>query len=112
MILPDLYPFTNGKRILYRRVKDIDYMKGEGNCTEFYFIDGTSFMENLNIGRHWARLKTFSFFFKIHRSFIVNLKAIRKIGTEGTITLNSGTEVNCAKEFLSLLLEQYPIVEK
>ena len=112
MKLPDLYPFKKGRCLFYLRVKDIDYVKGEGNCSGFYFMNGSFHMENLNIGRHWNLLKAFDYFMRIQRSFVVNLKAIRGISTDGIVTLKSGLQVTCSGKLLDELLERYPIVGK
>ena len=112
MKLSDLYPFRDGKRTFYHRVKDIDYVEGDGNCSGFHFMGGSSLTETGNIGLHWQRLKAFAFFLQIHRSFVVNLKAIRIIDTDGRITLKSGAELLCSEKRLPVLLELFPIVGK
>ena len=109
MTLPDLYLFREGKRQFYRRVKDIDYVKGEGNCSKFHFTDGSSHMENKNIGLHRKHLEAFSFFQQIHRSFVVNLKAIKGITPDGKVLLKSGAELLCSEKRLPALLELFPI---
>ena len=110
MKLPHLYLLKKGKRQFYRRVKDIDYVNGEGNCSKFHFTDGSSHMENKNIGWHWNLLKGFDFFVQIHRSFVVNLKAIKGITPNGRVLLKSGTELLCAEKRLSMLLKLFPLV--
>ena len=110
MDLPDLYTFRTGKSLFHRRVKDIDYVKGEGSCTGFHFEDGSELVEDKHIGWHWKHLQGFQFFMKIHRSFIVNLKAIRGTTPKGTVLLKSGTELLCASNSLPVLLKLFPIV--
>ena len=112
MKLPDLYPFRKGKLKFYHRVKDIDYVKGDGIYSGFYFIDGKSITESDNIGWHWERLQAFDFLMRIHRSYIVNLKAIRGIDTDGRVILKSGIEVYCALKSLPELLKRYPVIGK
>ena len=109
MQFPDLYPFKKGKLTNFKRLKDVDYLKAEGNYTGFHFIDGSSRTESGNIGLHWARIEALDFFYKIHRSYVVNLKAIKDIANDGTVLLKSGTVLVCSKKRLPGLLEKFPI---
>ena len=105
-----LYPFRDGKVITWRRVKDIDYLQGDDKCTRFHFANGKVITETGSIGMHALRLIGTGFFCMIHRSFTVNLKAIREVKTDGTVLLRSGIDLLCAKTRLDELLQRFNIL--
>lgn len=110
MQLPDMYVFRKGKSHFHRRVKDIDYVEGDGDYSAFHFIDGGSLTENGSIGTHWENLHTFIFFKRIHRSYVVNLKAIRGTTPDGRVLLKSGAKLLCSSKQLPALMAMFPIV--
>ena len=103
-----LYRFTDFRMKVWKRVKDVDYVQAEDKSVVFYFRNGTKRVENGHIAEHEKVLDKSGLFYRIHRSCLVNLQAIRGIDGDGTITLASEVVLHCVEERLKGLLARFP----
>ena len=60
------------------RMSEIIFCKADGKYTCFHLIDGKIIMSSRNLGEYSAILDT-NYFFRIHHSYIINLRQIAKI---------------------------------
>lgn len=65
-------------KIEFLKINEIAYLKSEGRYTVFKLVDGSSVMASKNLGE-FENIIDKSLFFRIHNSYIVNLKHILKI---------------------------------
>jgi len=60
------------------KIKDIIFCKAEGKYTEFILANGLKIVSSRNLGEYDELLKD-NYFFRIHHSYIINIKHITKI---------------------------------
>lgn len=60
------------------KIDDIVYCRADGKYTEFVLNNGTKILSSKNLGEYNSVL-TYTYFFRIHHSYIVNIKHIVKI---------------------------------
>lgn len=88
--------------------EDLVYLKGEGSYTTFFLKDGSQVLTAKTLGDFQEMMELHQFF-RVHKSFIINLKKIKKYtkGEGGTVTMSDGTEIDVSRrrkeEFLTLL---------
>jgi len=66
------------KKIDFIRISDIIYLKSEGRYTFLYLVDGKKITASKNLGEYESILNP-TIFFRIHRSYLVNLNFISSI---------------------------------
>jgi two-component system, LytTR family, response regulator len=100
--------FRTGRRVFFVPPDGIRWIGAEGNYSRVH-IDGTTFLVRELIGSLEARLTSLGFV-RIHRSAIVNARAvteIRRVTRHRLVAvLNDGTEVRLAHEYRASL-ERY-----
>lgn len=76
---------------------DLLYCKGEGNYTTFHLRDGTSVVISKHLKTYEKQLLR-GRFFRVHTSFIVNLRDVKRIvkGTADMLVMTNGDEVPMA----------------
>lgn len=60
------------------QMKDIIFCQADGKYTNFHLTDGRKIMSSRNLGEYSAILDS-NYFFRIHHSYIINLRHITKI---------------------------------
>ena len=91
--------------VLY--VKDIVYCEGSGSYTIFHTKNKEDIVASKNIKEFDGMLQQYSFF-RIHQSYLVNLKEVRKYyKIENTAVMSNGAQIDVARrkkdEFLEVL---------
>ncbi|MEO7308546.1 MAG: LytTR family DNA-binding domain-containing protein [Ferruginibacter sp.] len=96
--LPDrvVIPTTEGYMVI--PVQDIFYCHANSNYTEFYLTDKTKLISSYTMGQYEEILSDHNFF-RIHRSYMVNLAYIKmyKKGDGGTVVMNDGQEIEVSR---------------
>jgi len=59
-------------------MSEIIFCKAEGKYTNFHLLDGKKIMSSRNLGEYSTILDA-NYFFRIHHSYIINLRQISKI---------------------------------
>jgi len=77
---------------------DIIFCKAEGKYTVFMLLNGNKIMSSRNLGEYSAILNS-NYFFRIHHSYIINLKHVVKISKKDGYfcELSNGTIIPIAK---------------
>lgn len=94
--------------ILVQEVKDILYCEATGSYTTFHLRNKEKIMVSKGIGEFEGLLSEHHFF-RVHHSFLINMKEIKKYirGDGGTVMLSNGVEIDVAKrrkdQFLAAL---------
>lgn len=89
-------------------VEDIIFMEADGQYTHFFLKDGGRKLSSLNL-MEYEELLSDHHFFRAHRSFLINLKEVRKYvrGEGGSVIMSNGQSVDISKrrkaEFLKVL---------
>jgi two-component system LytT family response regulator len=65
--------------ISFLKMEDIMFCKADGRYTRFYLANGTSCMSSRNIGDYEDRILDESCFFRIHNSYIINMRFVARI---------------------------------
>lgn len=60
------------------KIEDIIFCKAEGKYTEFFLTNGIKILSSRNLGEYNSILSD-NFFFRIHHSYIINIKHVVKI---------------------------------
>jgi DNA-binding LytR/AlgR family response regulator len=76
----------------------IIYCKAEGQYTDFFLDEGKKILSGKNLGEYAAILDS-NYFFRIHHSYVINIKHIAKISKKDgyTCELKNGTILPIAK---------------
>lgn len=69
---------SSADKIELIKVDDIVYCRADGKYTEFVLSNGTKILSSKNLGEYHNVL-SYSYFFRIHHSYIINIKHISKI---------------------------------
>jgi two-component system, LytTR family, response regulator len=88
-------------------LEDLTRIEADGNYSSFILKDGTKYLSSKKLGDAEELLSEVKFFFRVHKSHIVNLKHIEKyIREDGDIIMKDGTCISLARskkeEFLDL----------
>jgi two-component system LytT family response regulator len=65
--------------ISFLKMEDIMFCKADGKYTRFYLANGTSCMSSRNLGDYEDRVLDESCFFRIHNSYIINMRFVARI---------------------------------
>lgn len=87
-------------------VAHIMYCKAKERCTEIFLADQTSFLSSQNL-KHFTDILEGDEFIQVHRSFLVNLKFIKKYnkGSGGTIILKNEDRIPVSRRRKNNFLE-------
>ena len=105
---PDKLTIPTAEGYLFIGINDIFYCHAVGNYTEFHITTGPKIVSSYTLG-YYAEMLASRNFFRVHRSYLVNLAHIKmyKKGTGGTIIMHNGDEIevsrNSKEEFLKIL---------
>jgi two-component system LytT family response regulator len=115
-LLNNIQPDSRSKRIgipdgdslVFIDVKDIIRCHSDGSYTSFHLIEGKKILASRPIGEYEELLQE-ERFFRVHRSFLVNLDHIRKYvkGDGGYVVMSDGAEVEVSRrkknDFIAVL---------
>ena len=92
-------------------LQDIIYCEACSSYTKFYLPNKKQVVTSKTIKEYEALLAD-SFFVRVHRSFLINLRHVKEYrrGEEGTITMTDGQEIRVAKrkkEFFLMKMKEY-----
>jgi len=98
-------PMMEGLEVV--RMSEILYCEAEDNFTIFYFTDGRKLMICRNLKFYESALDAFGFF-RIHRSFIINLEYIKRYikGKGGSVVMENSKEIQVANTKKSELIQR------
>lgn len=74
------------------RLSELEFCKSDKGYTNFFLSDGRSFLASGSLKEYEERLPN-NLFFRVHKSYIVNLGFIDKYNREGFIITKSGNEI-------------------
>jgi two-component system, LytTR family, response regulator len=101
--------FRNISGIVFIDPSEIVYVEAEGNYSVFHLTNNRTETVTLLLGKTEDQLDTEKFF-RISRSFIINLNYLKKINTKQLqcILIKNGTEFKCdiSRERVNLLVEK------
>jgi len=72
---------SHAKGIKIVEDNDISYLKANGNCTEIYFDDSQRYLDTRTL-KIYEEILTERKFFRIHKSYIINLKYLKEYLSE------------------------------
>jgi len=98
-------PAVNGFEFI--DFKDIIYMESESNYTTFHLIGNHKITATRTLGEFEELLERYQFF-RLHKSFIVNLNYIRKYikGDGGMVVMENGVEIDVSRRRKEAFLER------
>ena len=67
------------EEIFFIKMVDIMYCKSDGRYTKFYLENGDVCMSSKNIGEYEEKVLDNGNFFRVHNSFIINMRFLRRI---------------------------------
>jgi len=106
--VPEKLIIPTAEGFLFVNVNDILYCHALSNYTEFYFAGKKKLLSSYTLG-YYAELLSEHNFFRIHRSYLVNLAHIKmyKRGDGGVVIMNDGEEIEVSRNnkdaFLKML---------
>jgi two-component system LytT family response regulator len=94
---------SKGFKIVER--DEIIRMKADGNCTAFYFEDGSKYLDTKTLKVYEDLLENTTFI-RVHKSHIINLSYLKEYSSQdGHIAvMKDGTQVPIARARLSFFL--------
>jgi two-component system LytT family response regulator len=98
-------PVANGYEIL--NLRDICYLKAEGSYTQIVSRNNASVLASKNLKYFQFVLEGAGYFFRIHRSIIVNIHFAKKLvrSESAALILETGAEIPVANEKIDELLQ-------
>lgn len=99
----DFLAVPSVKKIKFISLKDLMYLESEGTYTVFYLKNGDKVISSKNLGEYELFLD--DYFFRIHNSYIINLRYLRYIDKSGGVycMMSSGHLLPVAKRRQNLL---------
>ncbi len=99
-------PDSNGFTLI--GAEDLVYIEAEGAYTELFLTTGKKMTTSRKLKYFEEKLATKTNFFRIHRSYLVNINHIKKFsrGEGGTVELSNGTTLPVSREKSAFLLEK------
>ena len=103
-----LLPTLGGYNII--EVSDISYCKSESNYTRFHFADGKNLVVSKTL-KEFESILLENNFFRIHRSYIINLNCIAKYnkGKGGEVVMKDGAILEVSREKKEEFLKLFSI---
>lgn len=101
-----LVTISNIDKVSFIKNEEISYYKSSGRYTEFYLKDQRKLLASKSLGEYERELNK-TLFFRIHKSFIVNLNAVRQINKKAGnyCELEDGTSLPISRRRLDGLLQ-------
>ncbi len=98
----------NSETIVFLKIRDILYFKAERSYTIAYTLEGHQYISSKNIGEFEDLLEDHSFF-RIHKSFMVNVDHITKYirGRGGSVIMSNDDEIEVSRLRKSSFLENF-----
>ena len=95
---------TKGVKIIDE--SDISYLEASGNCTMLYFRDETRYLDTRTL-KVYEQILNDSKFYRIHKSYIVNMNEIKEYLSEDghILVLKSGIQLPVARNRVSHFLK-------
>ncbi|MCC5924460.1 MAG: response regulator transcription factor [Crocinitomicaceae bacterium] len=95
---------TKGVKIIEE--SDISYLEASGNCTMLYFRDETRYLDTRTL-KVYEQILNDSKFYRIHKSYIVNMSEIKEYLSEDghILVLKSGVQLPVARNRVSHFLK-------
>jgi two-component system LytT family response regulator len=95
---PDKIAVPTADGFLFISINDIVYCHALGNYTEFHLTRDQKFLSSYTLG-YYSEILEHHRFFRVHRSFLVNLAQIKmyKKGEGGILVMCNGEEVEVAR---------------
>ena len=87
------------------KMEDIVRLKGNGNFTDLYLVDGTKKMA-CRFLKHFSEMLPLPFI-RVHKSHIVNLRFVKLYNKGGYITLEDGAEVEISPTYKEDFLKNF-----
>lgn len=84
---------ANRKGIKIVNQKDIVRLEADGNCTILFYTDGTNYLDTRTL-KTYENLLNESFFFRVHKSHIVNLNFVKEYSRELRPLITMTTNIN------------------
>lgn len=105
-----LLPTLGGYNII--EVSEITYCKSESNYTRFHFTDGKNLVVSKTL-KEFESILLENNFFRIHRSYIINLNCIAKYnkGKGGEVVMKDGAVLEVSREKKDEFLKLFSITE-
>ena len=105
-----LLPTLGGYNII--EVSDITYCKSESNYTKFNFVDGKNLVVSKTL-KEFESILLENNFFRIHRSYIINLNCIAKYnkGKGGEVVMKDGAILEVSREKKDEFLKLFSITD-
>jgi len=106
--LPEKLTIPTSSGFLFVNISDIIYCHAVGNYTEFHLISKEKIISSYTLG-HYSEILETANFFRIHRSYLINLSQIKmyKKGEGGLLVMNNGEEIEVSRSnkgnFLKIL---------
>lgn len=91
---------------------EIIYCEADGSYTNLCLVDGFTILSSKNIGEFEAMLSAYNYFFRAHKSYIINLLHVSKYKKEdgGYVEMDNGKGIIISKRkkagFLRLFLDR------
>ena len=103
---------THAKGIKIIKQDDIAYLEGSGNCTWIRFVDGTSFLDTRTLKTYESLLNP-ELFYRIHKSYIINLKYLKEyLHDQGHyVVLDNGVNLPVARNRASDFVKAVKAIE-
>ncbi len=85
---------------------DISHLEASGNCSMIYFKDGTRYLDTRTLKIYEEILNSVKFY-RIHKSYIINLDMIKEYVSEDgyTVILKNGVQLPVARNRVSAFLK-------
>ena len=96
--IPEKLTIPTPEGFLFVSISDILYCHAIGNYTEFHLIGNRKLLSSYTLG-YYDDLLTDQNFFRIHRSYLINLKHIKmyKKSGGGSVIMNDGGEIEISR---------------
>jgi two-component system LytT family response regulator len=96
--LPNKLTIPTAEGFLFVTIRDILYCHSMGNYTEFYLQGDQKILSSYTLG-YYAELLQAHNFFRVHRSYLINLHHVRmyRRGEGGTVIMNDGEEIEISR---------------
>jgi two-component system LytT family response regulator len=83
---------------------DIAYIRAKASYSVFILVDGIEILSSQPIALYNKLLQDANFF-RVHKSFLVNVDLIQEIVKSGDVIITGGAEIPIAKENIKPLIE-------
>jgi two-component system LytT family response regulator len=105
-----LLPTLGGYNII--DITEIAYCQSESNYTRFHFVDGKNIVVSKTL-KEFESILLENHFFRIHRSYIINLNCIAKYnkGKGGEVVMKDGAVLEVSREKKDEFLNLFSITE-